>query len=71
MRTDLTDITLLVDRSGSMHSIRDDAQGGINALIHEQSTQEGDALITLIQFDDEYERWSNTNKTSTAGNSRS
>ncbi|MEO0605834.1 MAG: vWA domain-containing protein [Myxococcota bacterium] len=55
MRRDLTDITLVVDRSGSMHSIRDDAQGGINALIADQAKQPGDALITLVQFDTEYE----------------
>ncbi len=55
MRRDLTDITLVVDRSGSMQSIRDDAQGGINALLEDQAKQPGDALITLVQFDTDYE----------------
>lgn len=55
MRSDLTDITLVVDRSGSMQSIRDDAQGGIDALIADQAAQPGTALITLVQFDTEYE----------------
>ena len=32
MRSDLTDITLVVDRSGSMASVRDDAEGGINSF---------------------------------------
>jgi len=55
MRNDLTDITLVVDRSGSMHSIREDAEGGVNAFIQEQAKLEGEALVTLVQFDTEYE----------------
>ncbi len=55
MRTDLTDITLVVDRSGSMESIRDDAEGGVNAFIAEQSQAPGNAFLTLVQFDTEYE----------------
>jgi Mg-chelatase subunit ChlD len=55
MRSDLTDITLVVDRSGSMQSIRADAEGGVNAFVAEQARQPGEALLTLVQFDTEYE----------------
>lgn len=55
MRTDLTDITLVVDRSGSMGSIRNDAEGGINEFIRQQAVEPGEALLTLLQFDTEYE----------------
>jgi len=55
MRQDLTDITLVVDRSGSMVSCREDAEGGINTFIEEQKKHEGDAIFTLVQFDTEYE----------------
>ena len=55
MRSDLTDITLVVDRSGSMSAIRDDAEGGVNTFIQEQAKQPGEALLTLVQFDTEYE----------------
>ena len=56
MRNDLVDITLVVDRSGSMEDIRDDAQGGINAFIRDQAADEtGQALVTLVQFDTKYE----------------
>ena len=55
MRTDLTDITLVIDRSGSMEEIRSDAEGGINAFIRGQAQQPGEALLTLVQFDDEHE----------------
>lgn len=55
MKANLTDITLVVDRSGSMDQIKDDAEGGVNAFITEQAKQPGEALLTLVQFDTEYE----------------
>jgi Mg-chelatase subunit ChlD len=54
MDQNYTDITLIVDRSGSMASIRDDAQGGINTFIKEQAAQPGKCTLTLVQFDQEY-----------------
>jgi len=55
MKTDLTDITLVVDRSGSMETIREDAEGGVNAFVREQAQQPGNALLTLVQFDTQYD----------------
>ncbi|MCA9271003.1 MAG: VWA domain-containing protein, partial [Planctomycetales bacterium] len=55
MRNDLTDITLVVDRSGSMASIREDAEGGVNDFIRRQAAEPGEAWLTLVQFDTEYE----------------
>ena len=55
MRTDLTDITLVVDRSGSMSAIRSDAEGGVNEFIRTQAEEPGEALLTLVQFDTEYD----------------
>lgn len=55
MRSDLTDITLVVDRSGSMEEVREDAEGGVNAFISQQAKEPGEALLTLVQFDTEYE----------------
>lgn len=52
---DLTEIVLVVDRSGSMYSCRDEAQGGINAFIDDQKKLKGKANFTLVQFDSEYE----------------
>lgn len=54
MNMDLTDITLVVDRSGSMQTIRTDAEGGINAFIEQQAKEPGQASLTLVQFDTEY-----------------
>ena len=47
MRSDLTDITLVVDRSGSMAEVRDDAEGGVNTFINQQAEEPGEALLTL------------------------
>ena len=55
MRNDLTDITMIVDRSGSMASIKSDAEGGINTFIEMQKQEPGEALLTLVQFDTHYE----------------
>ena len=48
-------IAALLDRSGSMESIRSDAEGGFNAFIAQQAEQSGDVRVTLAQFDSEYE----------------
>ena len=55
MRTDLTDITMVIDRSGSMESICTDAEGGINTFVDSQKSEPGEALLTLVQFDTAYE----------------
>ena len=55
MKSDLTDITLVVDRSGSMAQVREDAEGGVNSFIQQQANEPGEALLTLVQFDTEYE----------------
>jgi hypothetical protein len=50
-----TDITMVLDRSGSMHSIRDDTVGGFDAFVAEQRAQPGRCTVSLVQFDDQYE----------------
>jgi uncharacterized protein YegL len=46
-----TEIVCIIDRSGSMESIKDDAIGGFNAFLETQKAQQGEALMTLILFD--------------------
>jgi Mg-chelatase subunit ChlD len=48
-------LVLVIDRSGSMQSIRSDMEGGIKMLIEEQAQEPGSCLVTLAQFDTEYE----------------
>ena len=53
--SNLTHIAFLLDRSGSMQSIKDDTEGGFNAFIAEQRKEPGECRVTLAQFDNEYE----------------
>lgn len=55
MRSDLTDITVVLDRSGSMESIKSDAIGGLNEFVRKQKEGAGECLFTLVQFDNVYE----------------
>jgi uncharacterized protein YegL len=55
MKKKFTEIICIVDRSGSMAIIRDDAIGGFNAFLEEQKKEPGKATMTFIQFDTEYE----------------
>lgn len=55
MRNDLTHIYVLLDRSGSMMSIKSDVEGGFAAFIAEQREQPGECRVTLAQFDNVYE----------------
>lgn len=50
-----TEIICVVDRSGSMHTIVDDAIGGFNSFLHDQRQLEDEAYLTLYRFDDEVE----------------
>lgn len=50
-----TEIIVVTDRSGSMASIRKDANGGFSSFIEEQRTVEGEARVTQIMFDDKIE----------------
>jgi len=51
MREDLTDITFLLDRTGSMADIANDVVGGVNTFIEQQQSAANDATFALIQFD--------------------
>ena len=52
---DYTHLTLVVDRSGSMSSVQEEAQGGINSLVAEQFAHPGKLTVTVSQFDDAFE----------------
>jgi len=49
------EILVVADRSGSMASIKEDAIGGFNTFLKEQQQVEGEANLTLVLFDDQYE----------------
>lgn len=47
-----TEIIVLLDRSGSMSSIKSDMEGGFNSFIEEQKKIPGECHVTLVHFDD-------------------
>ena len=51
MKKNYSHISILLDRTGSMDSIRDDIIGGFNAFLEEQKKEPGAATLTLVQFD--------------------
>ena len=51
----LTHIVAILDRSGSMSTIKTDTEGGFDAFIAEQAKVEGECKVTLVQFDTDYE----------------
>lgn len=52
---DATLIVCILDRSGSMQDILDDAIGGFNSFLEQQKALPGEAEITVALFDDQYE----------------
>ena len=55
MKQGLSEIICIIDRSGSMGIIKNDAIGGFNTFLEEQKKLPGEATLTYIQFDTEYE----------------
>lgn len=54
-QNDLTEIAVVLDRSGSMHALKDDMEGGLWALITEQHGQPGRCRVSLYRFDNIWE----------------
>ena len=50
-----TEIIVVLDRSGSMGSIAQPTVDGFNTFLREQKAAQGEAFMTLVQFDDQYE----------------
>ena len=46
---DVTELVIIIDKSGSMYSLTNDVVGGFNSLIEEQK-KEGETLVTTIFF---------------------
>lgn len=55
MKNNLTEMVFILDRSGSMCGLEGDTIGGFNSMIDNQKKQEGEALVTTVLFDNEYE----------------
>ncbi len=55
MKKDLTELVFILDRSGSMGGLESDTIGGYNAMLKKQKEAPGEAVVTTVLFDDEFE----------------
>ena len=55
MKKDLTELVFILDRSGSMSGLEKDTIGGLNSMLAKQKSEPGDALVTTVLFDHDYE----------------
>ena len=55
MRKGLTELVMILDRSGSMSGLEADTIGGFNGMIKKQKQEEGEAFVSVLLFDDKAE----------------
>ena len=55
MKKGLVEMVFILDRSGSMRGLEADTVGGFNSLIEKQKQTPGEALVSLVLFDDQFE----------------
>jgi uncharacterized protein YegL len=55
MKTNLTELVFILDKSGSMSGLESDTIGGFNSMIKKQQKETGEAVVTTVLFDDNYE----------------
>lgn len=53
MKTGLTELVMILDRSGSMCGLEADTIGGFNSMIEKQKKEDGDVFVSTILFDDQ------------------
>ncbi len=55
MKKGLTEIVFILDRSGSMSGLESDTIGGYNSMLKKQKSEDGEAIISTVLFDDRTE----------------
>lgn len=55
MKTNMTELVFILDRSGSMGGLESDTIGGFNSMLQKQQAEPGECRLTTILFDNEYE----------------
>ncbi|HZJ57131.1 MAG TPA: vWA domain-containing protein [Clostridia bacterium] len=55
MKSELTELVLILDKSGSMSGLESDTIGGYNSMLQKQREVEGECRITTVLFDNNYE----------------
>ena len=49
----ITELVLIIDRSGSMGGMEDDTIGGINAVLQKNKQIGGECTVSILLFDNE------------------
>lgn len=52
MKKNLTELVMILDRSGSMSGLESDTIGGYNGMLKKQRDTEGEVLVSTVLFDD-------------------
>ena len=52
MKKNLTELVMILDRSGSMGGLENDSIGGYNSMLDKQKKVEGEVLVSTVLFDD-------------------
>lgn len=55
MKTNITELVFILDKSGSMSGLESDTIGGYNGMLKRQQEEQGEAIVTTVLFDDDYE----------------
>ena len=55
MKTNLTELVFILDRSGSMGGLESDTIGGFNSMLTKQQAESGECRITTVLFDNQYD----------------
>lgn len=55
MKSNLTELVFILDRSGSMQELAQDIIGGFNAMVEKQKKELGETFVATILFDDQYD----------------
>ena len=53
MKKNLTELVMILDRSGSMRGLEKDTIGGYNGMLEKQRREEGEVLVSTVLFDDQ------------------
>lgn len=55
IKSNKTELVFILDKSGSMAGLESDTIGGYNAMLKKQQEAPGEATVTTVLFDDNYE----------------
>ena len=61
MKTNLSELVFILDKSGSMSGLESDTIGGYNAMLKKQQQQPGEAIVTAESFGISADRAANYN----------